>query len=358
MPAVTKDVWEIYEQDFPGTAPFELQVRFLLRYAILAPSTRNTQPWRFAVEANTVQVFADLERWQPVSDPDDRELYLSLGCAVENLLVAAEHFGFRHEVTYFPERGNAELAATVAFAPGGTPSPARAGITLDTILRRHNDNSVYRPAPVPAEVRRRLEGCRVEPELRLDLTDDHLFRRWVDQLTLEADRLEFANPAFRKELGHWLGQGVFGLPKAVSRLGRLAVSRFDLGEPVARQDHKILDSAALLGLISATSDTHLAHVRTGQLFERLWLTATAMGVSVHPMSQTMRRPEVRAAMAELLPARGWIPQHLFRVGYSWKEGQPHHHTPRRPLGDVLPDSGSDLRMSWRRPAGGDARFPI
>ena len=335
MPVVTKEVWKIYEHDFPGTAPIELQLRFLLRYAILAPSTSNSQPWRFAVEVNTVHVFADSGRAQPVSDPDGRQLYISLGCALENLLVAAEYFGFRHEVRYFPERGNAELAASVVFAPGVTWSPARAGITLDAIVRRHNDNSTYRPLPVAEEVRRRLQACREESELRLDLTDGHFFRRWVDELTLEADRLEFANPAFRKELGYWIGQGVFGMPRVVSRLGRLAVSRLDLGEAVAKQDRKIVGSAALLGLVSATSDTHLAHVRTGQLFERLWLTATAMGVSVHPMSQTMRLPELRAAMAELLPARGWTPQHLFRVGYSSKESEPRHRTPRRPLGDVL-----------------------
>jgi nitroreductase len=331
---VTKDVWEICEQDFPGAAPIELQLRFLLRYAILAPSTRNTQPWRFAVEANTVQLFADTERGQPVSDPDERELYISLGCTLENLLVAAEHFGFRHEVTYFPEPGNAELAASVAFAPGGTPSPSRAGITLDTIVRRHNDNGVYRSVPLPEEVHRRLQACRTEPELRLDLTDDRLFRRWVEQFTLEADHLEFADPTFREELGYWIGQGVFGMPKVLSRLGSLAVSRLDLGDPVAKQDQKIVESAALLGLISATSDTHLAHVRTGQLFERIWLTATAMAVSVHPMSQTMRHPELRTAMAELIPAPGWMPQHLFRVGYSFREGEPYRHTPRRPLGDV------------------------
>ena len=336
MRVVTKDAWGICEQDFPGAAPIERQLRFLLRYAILAPSTRNTQPWRFTVEGNTVQVFADPERGQPVSDPDERELYISLGCALENLLLAAEHFGFWHEVTYFPQRGSAELAASVAFAPGGTPSPARAGITLDTMVRRHNDNSVYRSAPVPEEVLRRLQACRVEAELRLDLTDDHFFRRWAEQLTLEADHLEFADPEFREELGYWIRQGVFGMPKVLSRLGSLAVSRLDLGDPVAKQDQKIVESAALLGLISATSDTHLAHVRTGQLFERLWLTATAMAVSVHPMSQTMRHPQLRAAMAELIPARGWLPQHLFRVGYSFREGELFHHTPRRSLEEVLP----------------------
>jgi hypothetical protein len=337
MRVATKDAWETSEQDFPGAAPIEQQLRFLLRYAILAPSTRNTQPWRFTVEENTVRLFADSERGQPVADPDERELYISLGCSLENLLVAAEHFGFRHEVTYFPESGSAALAASVAFEPGGTPSPARAGITLDTIARRHNDNSAYRSEPVPEEVRRRLQACRVEAELRLDLTDSHFFHRWAEQLTIEADHLEFANPEFREELGYWIRHGVFGIPKVLSKLGSLAVSRLDLGDPVAKQDQKIVESAALIGLVSATSDTHLAHVRTGQLFERLWLTATAMAVSIHPMSQTMRHPELRAAMAELIPARGWLPQHLFRVGYSFREGEPFHHTPRRPLEEVLPD---------------------
>jgi nitroreductase len=333
MTGLRKDVWEVSEQDFPVTASIESRLCFLLRYAILAPSTKNSQPWAFSVQANRVHLIADLDRGQPIADPGSRELYISLGCALENLLVAAEHFGFRHGVTYFPELGNDELVATVVFALGGVPSHARAGATLNAILRRHNDNSVFRDASVPDELCRRLTACCVEPDLRLNLTDDRHFRRWIDTLTLRADRVEFANPEFRKELGYWIGQAVFGAPPLMAGLGRLVVSKFDLGEIVAEQDHAILGSAALLGLVSAEGDSHLAHVRTGQLFERLWLTATSMGVSVHPMSQTMRHPELRAAVLELLPYPGWIPQHLFRLGYSTRvEG---HHTPRRPLEDVL-----------------------
>jgi hypothetical protein len=58
-----------------------------------------------------------------------------------------------------------------------------------------------------------------------------------------------------------------------------------------------------------------------------------MGVSIHPMSQTMRRPELRSAVAELLPSPAWIPQHRFRVGYSARGEE--HHTPRRPVEDPL-----------------------
>jgi hypothetical protein len=333
MPALTKDVWDLSERDFPASSSIEAQLRFLLRYAILAPSTKNSQPWAFSVQGNRVHMLADFRRSQPIADPTRRELYISLGCALENLLVAAEHFGFRHGISYFPEPGNPELVATMVFGAGGVPSHARAGATLSAIVRRHNDNGVFRTAAVPEQLRLRLLACCVESDLRVHLTDDRHFRRWIDALTLEADRIEFADPAFRKELGHWIGQGVFGAPPVVARIEGLAVSRLNLGEPVAQQDHAIVESAALLGLVSATGDSHLVHVRSGQLFERLWLTATAMGVSVHPMSQTMRRPELRAAVGELLPSAGWTPQHLFRVGFSTREDE--HHTPRRPVEDVM-----------------------
>ncbi len=346
MTVPTGNVWDIPEEEFPRSGPIERQLRFLVRYAILAPSARNSQPWRFTLASKTVRLLADIEREQPVSDPDRRELYISLGCALENLLVAAEHFGYRHDVTYFPERGNDELVASVAFEPGEMPSSARAGLPMDAIALRHNDPGIFGPAPLTESVRRRLEASRTEPDLRLDLTDDYVFHRRVEQLTLEADRLEFADPEFREELGSRIREGAIGLPRVLSRLGSLAVSRLDLGDPVARQDQKIVDSAPLVGLISATSDGHRAHVRCGQLFERLWLTATTIGVSVNPMSQTMRHPHLRSAMAELIPG-GWVPQHVFRVGYSLGQGEAGPRTPRRSLEEVLPDPIQDAVQSRR-----------
>ncbi|HEX6617059.1 MAG TPA: hypothetical protein VF046_12210 [Gemmatimonadales bacterium] len=333
MASMTRHVWDLSEDDFPAASSIETQLGFLLRYGILAPSTRNSQPWAFHIQRNRVHFIADMRRALSIADPGRRELYISVGCALENLLVAAEHFGFRHSVSYFPEPRDEELVATATFEPGGSPSSARAGATLESILRRHNDNSVFQAHPVPEWLRSRLTACRVEADLQVYLTHDHHFRRWIDLLTVEADRIEFADPAFRRELAYWIGQRVFGESRVVSRLEKLAVSRIDLGESVARQDHEIVEGAALLGLICADGDSHPAHVRTGQLFERIWLTATESGLSIQPMSQTMRHPELRAAVRELLPVQGWIPQHLFRVGFSSRPGE--HHTPRRPLEGVL-----------------------
>lgn len=339
---LANSVWNVSEQSFPGTAPIETQLRFLLRYAVLAPSVRNTQPWAFAIEGNSVLLYADWARGQPVADADDRELYLSLGCALENLLVAAEHYGFGHDTEYLPLPAGHPLAARIEFHPGGTPTPARAGLGPGTLVSRHNDYGVFREVPVPEPVRQELEGCRLEGEPRLDLTEDWLFRRWLDALTAEADHLDYADPRFRRELAAWIGRGVFRTP--FPRLGALAVSRLDLGDSVARQDHKLVDSTGLFGVLSAAGDDHLTHLRAGQLFERIWLRATAAGVSLHPMSQTMRHPELRAAVAELLPEPGWTPVHLFRLGYGYHEAESHHRTPRWPAEEVVlrrPDPPDD-----------------
>ena len=52
--------WIIDEDDFYELETHEEQMQFLLRYAILAPSRHNTQPWSFHIGSDGVQVFADM----------------------------------------------------------------------------------------------------------------------------------------------------------------------------------------------------------------------------------------------------------------------------------------------------------
>src|SRR6185295_15944150 len=97
------DPWALREADYRALASRDERLKHLVRYAMLAPSNRNSQPWRFTVGRDQITVHADLSRWQRISDSHQRELYISLGCALENLLIALEHFGFGHHVTLCPE---------------------------------------------------------------------------------------------------------------------------------------------------------------------------------------------------------------------------------------------------------------
>ncbi|WP_243663734.1 nitroreductase family protein [Rhodothermus marinus] len=90
-----EDPWQVAEHDFPRYATPEAQLRFLLNYAVLAPSVHNTQPWRFRVVGSEVELYADRTRALAVADPEDRQLIMSCGAALFHLQVAMRHFGYQ-----------------------------------------------------------------------------------------------------------------------------------------------------------------------------------------------------------------------------------------------------------------------
>lgn len=114
----------------------------------------------------------------------------------------------------------------------------------------------------------------------------------------------------------------------MARIGQAVVSHFDLGEREGRKNSKLIERAPVIALLATQGDTCTARVKTGQVFERLALLASAEGIAVHPMSQILERPETRAALGAGADTGEEIPQHLFRLGYVEEEQT---HTPRWPL---------------------------
>ena len=178
----------------------------------------------------------------------------------------------------------------------------------------------------------RLRGCVVEEGIGLLLTQDLDTKRKVDELVVRADALQFADPACREELGHWLGQGVFGTSWITSKMSQLAVTYLNLSKSTAKKDAELLRSAPVLGVITTASESPAAQVRAGQAFERVWLRATALGMSLHPMNQVLQLPDVKREVRELLPSPDDHPQITFRLGYAKPDRT---STPRRPLEEMV-----------------------
>ena len=279
-----------------------------------------------------MDVYADLSRWLQVADADQRELYVSVGCAVENLVVAAEHFGLAARVEHSPAASHGAPAVRVRLEEAGEgSSPTRPPELFDAILRRHTNHREYDGRPISESVRAELEALAVEPGIEIRFTDDPEVRQKVDDLVVRADALQFADPAWREELASWLGRGVFGHGWLLSKMAKLAVSHLDLSGSVSRKDRRLLGSASLLGLVAVDGVNRESRIRAGQVFERLFLGATEAGLALQPMNQILQVEEVRDAFEALLP-RGWgTPQITFRLGRA----EPEDHTPRRPLDEVV-----------------------
>lgn len=326
------DPWRVVERNFPAGRDNAQKLRFLLRYVILAPSSHNTQPWKFEINEDVVWVYANKDRWLKVADADQRELYTSVGCALENLLIAAEHFGYGAKVHYFPERANRKMAAEVKLFPHGRPSPFREPELFDAITTRHTNHKAYEPRNISLDDRQRIQACVVDDGISLYLTDDLEIRRAVDMLVNRADAVLFADPAFRHELGYWIGQGVFGAPWLIGKLSQLAVSYLDLGNWLDKKDSDLLMSAPVLGVLGSKENDRETQIKVGQAFERIYLKAATLGISLQPMSQLTEVPEIKAELANLIPVANEFPQQPFRLGYAEPERK---HTPRRPVEEAI-----------------------
>lgn len=329
-----RNAWQIRAEDFPSEGDGKEQLRFLLGYAILAPSSHNTQPWRFRLRGESVDIAADPDRWLRVADADQRELYASVGCAIENLAVAARHFGLEAHVEYLEPGLEHMTVARVRLAggeraPGGDPP----GL-FEAILSRHTNRKTYEERAIPREDLLHLSESGTLERTRAYLTSSKIIRRRVDELTVRADALQFADPAWREELGYWLGAGAFGQRWLVAKLARLAVKHLNLARQTAHRDAEILLSAPSLGVLWTRRKDAIGHVQSGRAFERLWLTAEARGIRLHPMNQVLQIPELKHELIKTTSLQGVHPEICFRLGYAPPASE---HTPRRPLEDVLED---------------------
>lgn len=324
--------WLVEESDYPFDGTQDQQIRALLRYGVLAPSTRNTQPWRFRIVGSEVHLFADSTRWLRVCDPHRRELFLSLGCALENLLIAADHFGWDADVSYCPSTLNTDLAAVVRLKRRSGGAPSRIALLFPMIPERCTDHRSYNAEPVPASVLTVLQASCQKSGFYVHVTDDADTKRRVDTLATDADARQFADPDFRSELGECIGHGNFGTFWLLAVVGQLAVSYLNVGESTAKKDHELLMSSPLLGVVSSRGDTPYDWIRCGQVLERLALTATEHGLALQPMSQIVQVEQTRCELATLLPDHGLTPVLPFRIGYPLSYAR---HSPRRPLDAVL-----------------------
>lgn len=162
---------------------------------------------------------------------------------LENLLIAAEYFGYAHQVTYFPEPGSEELAAVVRFTPHGQPSAFMPAALFDAIPAHGTNRQAYQARPIlPDDLQRLIDCCMldccVEEGIRLHVTDDPDIKRRVDELMMHADALQFADPTWREELGYWTGQGAFGMSWLVSRVAQLAVTYLNMGKGRLRRTQR------------------------------------------------------------------------------------------------------------------------
>lgn len=331
------------EREFPIAGSTEEQSLFLLQYAVLAPSTRNTQPWKFSVTENGIDVFADYTRRLPVADPGNRELLMSVGAAIMNLRVAAARFGLTCHVHYNYSGDSERPLAIVGLAQVSRDLPSDQAVEslFPAIERRHTNRQPFLASRVPAAVLDRLQKTGLGYASSVHISTDGRINEIVAELIAEADRTQLADPAYRKDIAEWmrpdwtsrqdgLSGAAMGTKGLASALTPWATKVLDLGRMRAARDKNLcLEAPALVAI--AGEDSVPSWLNAGELLERLLLTIVLEGMQASYFNMPIHVPELRLRLRSTLGLTSW-PQLLLRVGYCLSESVP---TPRRSIDEVL-----------------------
>jgi hypothetical protein len=336
--------WTIEPGDFPHDGSSRDVLAFLVRYAVLAPSGHNTQPWRFVLSDSHVDIIIDPSRRLPMVDPQMREMTMSCAAAAETMLAALRAFGLSGDLIPLPEPGAPEVVARVTLDPQGS-SGAEDYEMLDAIADRRTVRRPYADTAVPAEVQSLMRQTARPFGVELSLFEDMAMRDGVARLVVDADRVQFADPAFRDELAAWMhplsspaGDGIagpsFGFPDWATRAAAMLFRMFDLGSAVARMDKPNVLGAPLLGVFSTQGDTRAEWVATGRALAAVLHQLTIHGLVNAFLNQPIEVASLRPKLAELA-APGRTPQLLSRFGYLKEGVAMPPHAARRPLDEVL-----------------------
>jgi len=321
----------------------------ILRYASLAPSSHNTQPWRVKIISDSEFIIqSDSTRWLPKVDPDNRELLLSIGAFWENLDQAALAFGFEAQTEVLATNLKDMDILKVKLVKYLVKCPPQKDIRLELLKTRTTNRKPYE--------KRDLLPSHIE-ELK-KLLPDHLayFPRgskegeWIAKSLIDANRKQAFDDEKQKELTEWLRfshseaskkrdgltaemLGVSGIVKFfwytfMSRKRALSKSFRNKGVKNVRNQ---VNSCA--GFIVLTSDdlSVPSLLQAGREFERLALSCTELKIAIHPMSQLIEESPWKDQLKDSLDLLKPV-QFVLRVGYSKAHPKP---SIRRPIKEFV-----------------------
>ncbi len=294
---------------------------WLIEQAVKAPSGHNTQPWLFRLDTDGIEIHPNYERSLPVVDPQNRELFISLGCAVENLVMAASEKGLASVISV-DDRGS----IFVRFEPDQTIEP---DLLIDQLSIRQTNRNLYDGKLIPEDVIQTLQEMQLPEDIKIHYykKDSEAFDLITD-LIQEGNRIQMGNKDFVRELRGWmrlnkqhqdqtndgLSYAVFGAPNLPLFMVKPIMTALLNPKIQNQSDLQKIKSSSHLVLFTTVSDNLTEWISTGRALQRFLLQSTALGLANAYMNQPIEVPALKTRIMEDFTFAEH-PQMLLRIGY-------------------------------------------
>ncbi|MBC9882524.1 Tat pathway signal protein [Bradyrhizobium sp. INPA01-394B] len=307
----------------------------IVRYATLAANSHNTQPWRFTLGPRSIALAPDLSRRCPAVDPNDHHVFVSLGCAAENLTHAALALGLRPALRFEADTIMADFENASA-----EQSPL-----LAAIPHRQSTRAVYDGKPVTTDLLRELDRAGRGEGVAMLLVTDRKRMAAITDYVVEGNTTQMRDARFMAELKAWLRfserEAVATMDGLFSRAsGNPALPRW-LAQPLLpfvfteRSENDkyraCIESSAGLAVFVAEHDDAARWVEVGRACQRVALQATALGLKYAFVNQPVEVPHLRRQLAAYLDLGSRLPDLVVRFG----TGPELPKSLRRPVAQVI-----------------------
>lgn len=309
--------------------------------AVLAPSAHNTQPWKFRIANGAIDVYVDWGRHLRVSDPTLRQLYISVGCAIANMKIAASFWGYEYEVRYFPEgEGRQEaVARMILLNPAGGPRGDMAAL-YSAISQRRTNRSMYDQKALTDNEREAIMHNGDSTTIFIDDRDK------IEQLAHVSEEGTFhtlSRKDFREELSHWVRNSwteqhdgmpgyAMGMPAPMSLVAPMMIRIVPIHIQEAPKTKKQVETASAL-IVFVGVDSFHDWVKTGESFEQVWLNATAVGLAAMPVVAAIEAGQAYRGRLQEIAGAAKLPLSMLRIGHAEKNNL--RATPRRTIDECL-----------------------
>lgn len=297
----------------------------LIKYAAQAPSGHNTQPWLFGYDENSITIRPDFTRGLPIVDNDNHALYISMGCALENLSIAAKQFGFDTRAILVTHQSETKIHVELLAA-----SEVQKSDLFDYIVKRQVTRNFYRNEKLSPEVVQLLFSEIQEPGISIKIFTEKEEIKKLTTYIIEGSNQQFENKAFVNELIRWVrfneksamnsGDGIWfssmGLPNVSNWLGKWIMKRLVNAKTEAKRWNKLIQNSAGFALFMVENNSVDNWIKVGRVFQRFGLTAARLYVNHSHVNMPCEEVEIRSRMIRDFDLGNRIPLLLIRFGYS------------------------------------------
>ncbi len=299
----------------------------LIRYATLSANGHNTQPWFFDVLDNDIRILPDISRRTPVVDPDDHHLYASLGCAAENLSIAAKAWGISGEVAIKTgEQTNVIIDTTADTTASGRSAPP----LFNAITQRQVTRAQYEGKPAPVDVLERLNKAANSYGVDAYMVTDNNQKEQILELVVDGNSQQMDNPAFVQELKDWVRfnassaaetrDGLYaacsGNPESPTLIGSTLFNLFFTKDAENDKYRDHIRSSSGLMVFVANQDDPEGWINAGRAYERFALQATLDGLKNAFVNQAVEELDMRIRLQSLFNLGDRRPNFVVRFGYG------------------------------------------